>query len=358
MRQGQIGPVVESGGRPVRRSRSVSFLAASRQAKVPQEQADRAGSYQRELDSLSPRPPGIDLKLTHNDRPLYHRPADMDLAGAIDLFFGSEVAKGLLRSKERERGSTFLALSVTLTFTARPAVPVSLRQWPIYSDRSLGHAIQEAYRGLILSGRYPISFLFLTVPPEQVDVNVHPTKIEVRFEEPRRLFSLILSTLRERFLRADLSARWSATPRPALALADKTRSELNAEFSLGTSPIEAQPSLWSPSNRQSTKRSIRWPAASPSIARATLPSCARVTLLLPSLLRQCRRPMIDPKRTTRLLGIPPRQPLLPSTPAPPSRLRVWPIASVDIIAHRSTAGRPGRTGSGDSASQFVPGGRD
>ncbi|HQU44366.1 MAG TPA: TolC family protein, partial [Pirellulales bacterium] len=44
-------------------------------------------------------------------------------------------------------------------------------------------AIQEAYRGLLMTGRYAVSFLFLDLPPDQVDVNVHPTKAEVRFRD-------------------------------------------------------------------------------------------------------------------------------------------------------------------------------
>ena len=46
-------------------------------------------------------------------------------------------------------------------------------------DRTLGHALQEAYRGLLMTGRYAVAFLFLSMPTDHVDVNVHPTKAEV-----------------------------------------------------------------------------------------------------------------------------------------------------------------------------------
>ena len=74
-------------------------------------------------------------------------------------------------------------------------------------DRSLQHALREAYRGLLLSGRFPVAFLNLTMPPEQVDVNVHPTKIEVRFQNSSRHYSQLLSTLRTKFLSTDLHSR-------------------------------------------------------------------------------------------------------------------------------------------------------
>ncbi|MEA1952536.1 MAG: DNA mismatch repair endonuclease MutL [Planctomycetota bacterium] len=77
-------------------------------------------------------------------------------------------------------------------------------------DRSLQHALREAYRGLLLTGRFPVAFLNLAMPPEAVDVNVHPTKIEVRFQNSSRHYSQLLSTLRTKFLSTDLHARGRA----------------------------------------------------------------------------------------------------------------------------------------------------
>ncbi|MFP6650369.1 MAG: DNA mismatch repair endonuclease MutL, partial [Pirellulaceae bacterium] len=72
-------------------------------------------------------------------------------------------------------------------------------------DRSLQHALGEAYRGLLLHGRHPIGFLMLQMPAEDVDVNVHPTNLEVRFQDGRQLYRQLLSTLRETFLSMDLT---------------------------------------------------------------------------------------------------------------------------------------------------------
>jgi len=82
-------------------------------------------------------------------------------------------------------------------------------------DRSLSHALNEAYRGLLMAGRMPVAFLHLEVPPEQVDVNVHPTKVEVRFRDSQRVYSHLLSTLRQTFLKSDLHARLQPTQEPA-----------------------------------------------------------------------------------------------------------------------------------------------
>ena len=73
-------------------------------------------------------------------------------------------------------------------------------------DRSLAHALSEAYRGLLMTGRYAISFLNIDIPADQVDVNVHPTKMEVRFVDGGRIYSQLLGTIRSRFLSTDLTA--------------------------------------------------------------------------------------------------------------------------------------------------------
>jgi DNA mismatch repair protein MutL len=74
-------------------------------------------------------------------------------------------------------------------------------------DRALQHALGEAYRGLLLTGRFPIACLRIDMPPEMVDVNVHPTKLEVRFQDSGRLYSQLLGTLRTKFLTTDLTHR-------------------------------------------------------------------------------------------------------------------------------------------------------
>ena len=74
-------------------------------------------------------------------------------------------------------------------------------------DRSLQHAMSEAYRGLIMVGRFPVCFLRLDMPFDMVDVNVHPGKLEVRFQNGGQIYSQLLGTLRSKFLKTDLTAR-------------------------------------------------------------------------------------------------------------------------------------------------------
>ena len=72
-------------------------------------------------------------------------------------------------------------------------------------DRFVQHAVREAYRGLTEPGRHPAAVLLLEMPPGDVDVNVHPTKTEVRFRDSGRIHGLVLSGVREKLLGSDLT---------------------------------------------------------------------------------------------------------------------------------------------------------
>ena len=73
-------------------------------------------------------------------------------------------------------------------------------------DKLLGGAVRAAYGDLVPRGRYPMLALFLEVPPQEVDVNVHPTKAEVRFRDPGAVRALIVGALRHVLEQAGHSA--------------------------------------------------------------------------------------------------------------------------------------------------------
>ena len=87
-------------------------------------------------------------------------------------------------------------------------------------DRSLSHAMQEAYRGLLMTGRYAVAFLFLDLPPEQLDVNVHPTKTEVRFRDSQAMHHLVFTSIRDRLRCENLTPRLQvpSTIRPTMEM--------------------------------------------------------------------------------------------------------------------------------------------
>ncbi len=67
-------------------------------------------------------------------------------------------------------------------------------------DIPLASALLQAYHTLLMVGRYPLAVLFLELPPEEVDVNVHPAKAEVRFRSQDKVFSFVQRSTRRALL--------------------------------------------------------------------------------------------------------------------------------------------------------------
>jgi len=63
-------------------------------------------------------------------------------------------------------------------------------------DRNLAFAVVQAYHSMLMVGRYPLCFLRVELPPEEVDVNVHPAKSEVRFRNPDQVFRAVQRAVR------------------------------------------------------------------------------------------------------------------------------------------------------------------
>ncbi|HLN31404.1 MAG TPA: DNA mismatch repair endonuclease MutL [Gemmataceae bacterium] len=151
---------------------------------------------------------GLQLSLTHNGKQVYQVPASTSLLDRIGLFFGKEVGDKLYAVEARQGPVTlrgYIADPACERGNAKTQYLFANGRW--IRDRSLGHALQESFRGLLMTGRYAVAFLFLELPAEQIDVNVHPTKIEVRFRDSQALYHLLLSALRERLRVENLTAR-------------------------------------------------------------------------------------------------------------------------------------------------------
>ena len=167
------------------------------------------------------REQGLHLTLRHNNKVVYDIPASTVLLDRIATFFGAEVANQVYAVDARQGAAAltgYVADPSCERGTTRMQYLFVNGRW--IRDRSLGHAIQEAYRGLLMTGRYAVAFLFLDLPPEQVDVNVHPTKAEVRFRDSQAMHHLVFSTIRQRLRAANLTARLQlpSTMRPTEAM--------------------------------------------------------------------------------------------------------------------------------------------
>jgi DNA mismatch repair protein MutL len=152
--------------------------------------------------------PGIHFTLKHNDRPVFDLPGSSDWLDRIGRVVGRQIA-GHLIAVDSVDGPVRLSGHVAHPSQSRSNTRMQylFLNGRHIRDRALQHALAEAYRGLLTTGRQAIAFLSLELPADMVDVNVHPTKLEVRFTDSGRLYSQLLGTLRTKFLGTDLTTR-------------------------------------------------------------------------------------------------------------------------------------------------------
>jgi DNA mismatch repair protein MutL len=149
---------------------------------------------------------GVAYVATHDGRRLYDVEAAMDLRGRVRRTFGAELAETLVEVEARA-GDLALAGFVAPPRLARS--DASRQMWFLNGrplrDKVLLRALKEGYRGRLFEGRQPVAFLRLSMDPARVDVNVHPTKSEVRFRDERALFGFLVEALRKAVARTDMA---------------------------------------------------------------------------------------------------------------------------------------------------------
>lgn len=165
-----------------------------------------AGHLHEQLARVALAFPGVAFELRNNKRTVLNLPATTQRLERIARVYSDELAAALLHVGRQERSIGIDA------YVAPPAHSRATAQWQYafvngryIRDRFIQHAIKEAYRGLMEPNRHGVVFLFITVDPRDVDVNVHPTKIEVRWADSGLVHSHVLSALRETFQRCDLT---------------------------------------------------------------------------------------------------------------------------------------------------------
>ena len=136
--------------------------------------------------------PEISFRLIRDGETLLSTPGDGDLFSAIYCIYGREFASGLLKVEY-----TLDECSVS-GYVTRPDAARKNRSLQVFfvntrpvKSLMLQSSVEEAFRQRMVSGRYPVCFLNISLPLEAVDVNVHPTKTEVKFSAERRVFETV-----------------------------------------------------------------------------------------------------------------------------------------------------------------------
>ncbi len=181
-----------SGTRVVVRDLFFATPARKKFLKQPRTEADRADEAVRRLALAAP---GVAFRLESDGREVFNLPAQ-DRRARVTALLGADASAALLEVDETRaemRLSGFIGTpSLTRATAAQQGFTVNSR--PV-ADPVLRTALRVAYRDVIAAGRQPVAALWLDLPAEAVDVNVHPAKTELRYHDASAVRALVIGAV-------------------------------------------------------------------------------------------------------------------------------------------------------------------
>ena len=198
--------------------------------------------------------PSVSFRLTHNGHEVLNCLPNETRLRRISNFFGKELQGELLEIASGEGPITlngFIAPASQTRSTSK--LQYVFLNGRFIRDKSIASAVRDAYEGLLPAGRQPIVILFLQIDPREVDVNVHPTKHEVRFRDSHSVYVIVRTLIRDKLgsaapTRLEVPAQPSGAPpaqprRPVPADWDRKISRTPALFepTFQSAPPAAQP---------------------------------------------------------------------------------------------------------------------
>ncbi|MHC4712367.1 MAG: DNA mismatch repair endonuclease MutL [Planctomycetota bacterium] len=205
-RRGETRPAGRARGTTVE-VRNLFFNIPARRKFLKKDETE-LGHITRYLQAVALGFPSLSFSLTSNGRKVFSAPSVETVRRRAASFYGEDLAEDLIEADGGAEGMKVYAL-LAPPFYSR----VNRSSQYVYvngryvRDRLLQSAVSQAYQGLIENRRFPIVFLYLTVPAQDVDVNVHPTKMEIRFRNAGAVRSTVVSVLSQALLQADFAPR-------------------------------------------------------------------------------------------------------------------------------------------------------
>jgi len=196
--------------------------------------------------------PQVRLRLVHDGRTALQTSGNGNRREVLAALYGVEAARQMLEVNALEEDLRLTGFTSPLSLTRSNRKEITLfvnGRW--VQDLRVTTALIQAYHTLLMVGRYPMAVLFLELPPEEVDVNVHPAKAEVRFRNTERIFSFVQRAVRRALMAyspvpgLETTSLWRAEPvqrviDPAWEMAAQAAQEMPADAGLaGAAPLQA-----------------------------------------------------------------------------------------------------------------------
>ena len=164
-----------------------------------------AGYIEDAVTRIAIANPNIAIKLINGNKTIIQTNGNGDLKTVIYTIYGKEIAEGLLEVNYEYEG-----IKVTGAI-GKPEIARNNRSYQMFfvnkryiKDKTLSAGVEQAFKGLIPIGKYGVVVLNIEIEPNKIDVNVHPTKLEIRFQEEQKVFKAIYHSVKETLLKGDL----------------------------------------------------------------------------------------------------------------------------------------------------------
>ncbi len=170
--------------------------------------------------------PGVRMHLYQDGKPVLRTSGNHDRREILSGVYGVALAKQMMEVYSDADGIkiTGFVSPISLTRSNRREITLFVNGRPI-QDVSITSAIVQAYHTMLMVGRYPMAILFIDLPAEDIDVNVHPAKAEVRFRAPNQVYSAVQNGVRRALL--------AHTPVPGVQMPEMWSDGRPKEFSTG-----------------------------------------------------------------------------------------------------------------------------
>ena len=184
-----------------------------------------AGYIEDAVTRIAIANPNIAIKLINGNKTIIQTNGNGDLKTVIYTIYGKEIAEGLLKVNYEYEG-----IKVTGAI-GKPEIARNNRSYQMFfvnkryiKDKTLSAGVEQAFKGLIPIGKYGVVVLNIEIEPNKIDVNVHPTKLEIRFQEEQKVFKAIYHSVKDTLLKGDLVKEVEREP-----VVEEQKLEVNQE---------------------------------------------------------------------------------------------------------------------------------
>ena len=192
-----------------------------------------AGYIEDAVTRIALANPGIAIKLINGSKTIIQTTGNGDIKSVIYNIYGKDVAENLLTVEYEYEDIKVQGV------VGKPEIARSNRSYQLFfvnkrfiKDKTLSASAEQAFKGLLTIGKYGFLVLNVDIEPKKIDVNVHPTKLEIRWSEEQKVFKALYHAIREGLLKGDLISSPEREPQEETKVETENKEEVIEEMQI------------------------------------------------------------------------------------------------------------------------------